>query len=114
MRLNNALQGSDSQEVEKFSKWILKVGEGKLSEPNDGNAEIDIPPDLLIPNSDHPVKSIVDSTYPNFLENYKDVTYLDSRAILASTIEVVDEVNDHMLNMMPGNFLKLIKAVITI
>jgi hypothetical protein len=114
MRLNNALQGSDSQEVEKFSKWILKVGEGKLSEPNDGNAEIDIPPDLLIPKSDNPVKSIVDSTYPNFLENYKDVTYLDSRAILASTIEVVDEVNDHMLNMMPGNFLKLIKAVITI
>ncbi|CAJ2673035.1 unnamed protein product [Trifolium pratense] len=102
MRLNDALQGTDSEEVANFSKWILKVGEGKLSEPNDGNAEIEIPEDLLIPTSDNPIKSIVDSTYPNFLQNFADVSYLDSKAILASTIEVVDEINDYMLSIMPG------------
>ncbi|CAJ2628103.1 uncharacterized protein LOC123889435 [Trifolium pratense] len=85
-----------------FSNWILKVGEGKLSEPNDGNAEIEIPEDLLIPTSDNPIKSIIDSTYPNFLQNFADVLYLDSKAILASAIEVVDEINDYMLSIMPG------------
>jgi len=34
---------SNSEELRDFSDWLLKVGEGRLSEPNDGNAEIDIP-----------------------------------------------------------------------
>jgi hypothetical protein len=44
----------------------------------------------------------MDSTYPSFLDNYKNSEYLLNRAILASTIEVVDELNDHVLGLMPG------------
>jgi hypothetical protein len=104
MRLHHGSAVTDYDEIDNFSKWILNVGEGRLSEPNDGLADIEIPEDLLILMSDHPIKSIVDSTYPNFQANHHDLTYLDSRAILASTIEVVDDINNYLLSLMPGIF----------
>jgi ATP-dependent DNA helicase PIF1 len=103
MRLHHGTEGNDVDAVDKLSKWILNVGEGNIAEPNDGLADIEIPEDLLIPMSDNPIKSIVESTYPNFKEKFNDFTYLDSRAILASTIEVVDEINNYILSLIPGN-----------
>lgn len=46
--LNNTLSTEEAKEIEDFSKWILDVGDGKLSEPNDGEALIDIPEEFLI------------------------------------------------------------------
>jgi len=43
MHLQQGGMNSNSEELRDFSDWLLKVGEGRLSEPNDGNAEIDIP-----------------------------------------------------------------------
>jgi ATP-dependent DNA helicase PIF1 len=89
----------------EFSNWLLNVGEGKINEPNDGIVDIKIPSDFLITQFDDPVLAIIKSTYPNLLDNYLDYDYLSSRAILASTIEVVDQVNSVVLNMLPGNTL---------
>ncbi|PNY10906.1 helicase-like protein [Trifolium pratense] len=97
MRLRQGSNPVENDEIEKFSKWLLMVGEGRLAEPNDGTDEIDIPKDILITNFEDPIKAIVDSTYPNLLQNYKDYEYLLSRAILASTIEVVESINDYVL-----------------
>ncbi|GAU17225.1 hypothetical protein TSUD_324280 [Trifolium subterraneum] len=91
-----------SDEVKKFSDWILKVGEGKLAVPNDGYAEIDIPKELLIVDYDEHIHAIVQSTYPKLIENYMSQHYLQSRAILASTIEVVDQINNYVLSLIPG------------
>ncbi|XP_058786723.1 uncharacterized protein LOC131661242 [Vicia villosa] len=88
----------------KPSKSIFgDVGDGKLAEPNDGYADIDIPKDMLISNFDEPIKAIIDSTYPDFLQNYKDPQYLQCRAILAGTLETVDVVNRYALDMIPGD-----------
>lgn len=35
-------------DLKKFLEWLLCVGDGKLSEPNDGYVEIEIPDDFLI------------------------------------------------------------------
>ncbi|XP_058734279.1 uncharacterized protein LOC131606007 [Vicia villosa] len=102
MRLQTGSQGTDDKETTDFSNWILKVGEGKLSVPNDGHADIEIPEEFLIPKSDNPIKAIVESTYPGLLENYKNVHYLESKAILGATIEIVDEINDYVLSLIPG------------
>jgi ATP-dependent DNA helicase PIF1 len=100
---NMRLQGGKtSDEVAKFSEWILKVGEGKLSEPNDGYADIDIPKELLILDYDEPIPAIVQSTYPNLADQYKCPKFLQSRAILASTIQVVEEINNYVLSLIPG------------
>jgi ATP-dependent DNA helicase PIF1 len=105
MRLQNDSESSDSQETNEFAKWILQVVEGKVSEPNDGFADIQIPADLLIPKSDDPIKAIVESTYPNLSNNFSNDQYLESRAILVSTIETVDEINNYILGLMSGNIL---------
>jgi ATP-dependent DNA helicase PIF1 len=100
---NMRLQGlGKKDEIAKFSDWILKVGEGKISEPNDGYAEIDIPKELLILDYDEPIPAIVQSTYPNLVQHYKCPKFLQARAILASTIEVVDKINEYVLSLIPG------------
>ncbi|XP_058784406.1 uncharacterized protein LOC131659198 [Vicia villosa] len=92
----------EKKDIADFSKWLLKLGEGRIAEPNDGYADIEIPKNILIEDYQDPIVSIVESTYPSFLDNYQSYAYLKSRAILASTIEVVDQINNHILNLMPG------------
>jgi len=104
MRLQQSCESDDPIELKKFSDWILNVGEGKIAEPNDGFAEIDIPDEFLIKDFDNPIDAIVKSTYTDFLDNYNNPDYLKQRAILASTIDVVDSINDYVLTMIPGIF----------
>ncbi|XP_050915005.1 uncharacterized protein LOC127129950 [Lathyrus oleraceus] len=102
MRLHQAGNTSSTSELELFSNWILKVGDGKLEEPNDGYTDIPIPNDFLISNYDDPLEAIVSETYPNFLNNYKNPEFLQSRDILAGTIETVDIINQYVLGFIPG------------
>jgi ATP-dependent DNA helicase PIF1 len=102
MRLKHGSNSEENKEIADFSRWLLDVGEGKISEPNDGYADIPIPADMLITEYNDPILAIVQSTYPDFLDNYKKYEYLKNRAILASTIEVVDQINDYVLDLMPG------------
>ncbi|XP_058774627.1 uncharacterized protein LOC131648911 [Vicia villosa] len=89
-------------ELEEFLKWILKLEDGKLAEPNDGYAEIDIPPELLISDFADPLEAIFQNTYPNFSLNYNNEEFLQSRAILARTIETVDQINQYVFELLPG------------
>ncbi|XP_050887928.1 uncharacterized protein LOC127093069 [Lathyrus oleraceus] len=102
MRLRHGRDNTSSDELAKFSKWILQVGDGKISEPNDGLVDIEIPKELLISNFEDPIRAIVDYTYPNLLEKFQDVTFLQGKAILASTIEVVDRINHYILDLILG------------
>lgn len=102
MRLQSGSKLTESHEIEQFSKWLLNIGEGKLSVPNDGYAEFDIPSEMLISNFDDPITTIIESTYPSFMDNYRSYDYLKSRAILAATIETIDKINEHVLDLMPG------------
>lgn len=102
MRLQCGSSDSEKHETVEFSKWILDVGEGKINEPNDGVADIQIPDELLIKDFEHPIPAIVNSTYPDLLLNYQVYDFLSSRAILASTIEVVEEINQYVLGLIPG------------
>ena len=102
MCLHSGPTEQDKKEIADFSDWILRIGEGKVSEPNDGVAEIDIPPELLITDFDDPVVEIVNSTYPDLINGYHSYDYLKGRAIFASTLEVVDDINDHILALMEG------------
>ncbi|WJX66872.1 DNA helicase [Trifolium repens] len=111
MRLQSSSNSSDSlEEISEFSEWLLKVGEGKLSEPNDGYADIQIPNELLITNYEEPIKAIVENTYPDLLQNFKRPDYLQSRAILASTIQIVDEINNYVLDLIPGEAVEYSSA----
>ncbi|KAF1862040.1 hypothetical protein Lal_00026557, partial [Lupinus albus] len=73
----------------------------KLSEPNNGFALIEIPEQCLITNYDNLIHAIVKSIYPNLVDEYMNEEFLQCRAILASTIETVDEINDYVLSLIP-------------
>lgn len=102
MRLQSGNNDVEKAELKEFSNWILDVGDGKLNLPNDGFAEIEIPNDLLITTFEDPIEAIVKSTYPDLLDHYQNQHFLKNRAILASTIETVDQINDHVLQLIPG------------
>ncbi|KAL2933052.1 ATP-dependent DNA helicase pif1, partial [Bienertia sinuspersici] len=101
MRLRIGESDSSNRDIREFGEWILKVGDGKVGEPNDGNGTVIIPDENLIREASNPVEAIIESTYPSILENIWDPEYFQERAILAPTHDTVDIINDHLLSMMP-------------
>ncbi|KAF1893496.1 hypothetical protein Lal_00001977 [Lupinus albus] len=100
---NMCLQNDDNAtEIREFSEWILKVGDGKLSKPNDGCVEVDIPKELLILHFDNPIEAIVSITYPDLHLHYNDEQFLQCMAILASIIDIVDQINEYVLSIIRG------------
>ncbi|KAK9983468.1 hypothetical protein SO802_032993 [Lithocarpus litseifolius] len=99
------LQGNMSEietsSIKDFSEWILKIGNGELGE-GDGDNNISIPSDLIIQPSENPMQDIIDNTYPNLENKFTDPSYLQDRAILAPTNEVVEELNDYIVSSLNG------------
>ncbi|XP_022014897.1 ATP-dependent DNA helicase pif1-like [Helianthus annuus] len=102
MRLTIGRSTSEIQDINNFAKWLLDLGEGNVGCPNDGEASIEIPPDLLINDTSDPISSLIDFVYPSILDNYNNHNYFSERAILAPKNEVVHEINDRLLALFPG------------
>ncbi|KAH7860745.1 hypothetical protein Vadar_017576 [Vaccinium darrowii] len=104
--MSNSTSNQDHKQLSEFAEWILNVGEGKVpgiafiegSEPN----WIEIPQQFLIRNGDHALHDLIDAVYPELNVKYKDHSYLKERGILAPKNADVDELNNIMLSMIPG------------
>ncbi|XP_071708508.1 uncharacterized protein [Rutidosis leptorrhynchoides] len=97
MRLIFGNDDNQRKELSEFADWILKIGENKINEPNNGEDDVRFPRDVLLtPNSNH-VESIVSAIYPSLHANLHDGMFFQDKAILAPTNEEVDCINDHML-----------------
>ncbi|KAK9056489.1 hypothetical protein SSX86_023850 [Deinandra increscens subsp. villosa] len=103
MRLTIGSQHLNVEETRKFAQWLLDIGEGNAGDSKDGEAIIDIPEDLLITDPIDPISSLVDFVYPSLLENLNNPQYFQQRAILAPTNEVVEEINDRLISLFPGD-----------
>ncbi|XP_071725808.1 uncharacterized protein [Rutidosis leptorrhynchoides] len=102
MRLRSDNDNSEINDLRAFADWILKIGEGRLNEPNDGEAEIEFPNELLLKSGSNAVETIVSSTYPSLHDHLTDPQFFQDRAILATTNEEVDSINEHILSNIPG------------
>ncbi|XP_035835779.1 uncharacterized protein LOC110888292 [Helianthus annuus] len=102
LRLTIGRSTSEIEDINNFAKWLLDLGEGNVGCPNDGEASIQIPPDLLINDTSDPISSLIDFVYPSILDNYNNHNYFSERAILAPKNEVVHEINDRLLALFPG------------
>ncbi|KAM4099556.1 hypothetical protein ACJW30_05G000100 [Castanea mollissima] len=83
----------------EFAEWILKIGDGELSNSEDETL-IEIPHDLLIQPGAHPFNDIVKAAYPDFDTKFNNSKYLEERAILAPTNEVVEDINGYMIDLI--------------
>ncbi|KAL5158548.1 ATP-dependent DNA helicase PIF1 [Glycine soja] len=84
-----------------YCQWILDIGDGIIGHPSDGYATVEIPQDLLITEYDDPIHGIVNSTFPDLCQHHNNPEFFQSRAILASTSEIIQQVNDYILSLIP-------------
>jgi ATP-dependent DNA helicase PIF1 len=91
-----------------FNDWILSIGNGTNGVTNDIDEDsdckiVEIPSDLLITTTDNKMKVLVESTYPHLQIKFNDPEYIKDRAILATTNEIVDEINEYIMSFIPGS-----------
>ncbi|XP_076933054.1 uncharacterized protein LOC143598819 [Bidens hawaiensis] len=103
MRLTVGCRSSDVENIKEFADWLLDIGQGTVGGPNDGESVIDIPDDLLILNSLDPIGDLIRFVCPDILDRFNEVTYSQDRALLAPLNEVVQEINEHILALFPGD-----------
>ncbi|XP_022024205.1 uncharacterized protein LOC110924512 [Helianthus annuus] len=102
MRLTVGRSPSKIEEINSFAKWLLDIGEGNVGGPNDGEATIEVPSNLIINDTSDPISSLIEFVYLSILENFRSPNYFSDRAILALKNEVVNEINDRLLALFPG------------
>ncbi|KAG7586074.1 P-loop containing nucleoside triphosphate hydrolase [Arabidopsis thaliana x Arabidopsis arenosa] len=103
--LKKDLSVEEAKDIKEFSDWLLAVGDGRIAEPNDGEALIDIPEELLITEAKDPIESITREIYgdPAMLKGTEDPVFFQKRAILAPTNDDVHTINQYMLDKLEGD-----------
>ncbi|XP_047964804.1 uncharacterized protein LOC125209244 [Salvia hispanica] len=99
MRLLNVENVDEASELKEFFSWVASIGDGVIGGPNDGEVAIQLPIDIVLPNSGDPLRTIVSNIYPSYMNPEELISCLHGRAILAPTLEVVDEVNQFMISL---------------
>nr|GEU77537.1 hypothetical protein [Tanacetum cinerariifolium] len=82
MRPREGSEKSNIEEIKEFGEWILKMGDGRLGGPNDGEATVKIPDDILISANVDPVASLIEFVYPSLLDNLQDPTFFNIEQFL--------------------------------
>ncbi|XP_074337218.1 ATP-dependent DNA helicase PIF1-like [Apium graveolens] len=106
MRLHAGNTEMENKVIADFSKWQLLVGDGKVEnfspDADTGEMLIKIPDQYVVHTTQNPIESLFEITYPDFLRNMSSHSYLRSRAILTPTNIVVDDINNIILEKIPG------------
>jgi hypothetical protein len=104
---NPALEGNQQEDLESFSKWVLSIGDGTAPAGKRGDEReaswVTIPDDQLIHTEGENVLALVSEVYPDLLSNYRDRAYLVSRAIVCPNNQMIDEINEYIVSLLPGD-----------
>ncbi|XP_015970211.1 uncharacterized protein LOC107493669 [Arachis duranensis] len=101
MRLESVTNQSNLKELKRFFDWILQIGEGRIGTIINEKLLVQIPNEFLIFPSDNPIDDIINAIYPDIVRNFDDTGFFQDRAILALKVEIVEEINDHILQLLP-------------
>lgn len=110
MRLTRNTSSVEQEKIQRFSEWLLSVGNGDGVSGADGQIKLSIPPHLLVPSQPNPIHSVVAVIYADILANIDSNAYFNERAILAPTLDVVNRINEHVLSLLPGESVKYLSA----
>ena len=102
LTINKRLQmdGSDRKDEKiEFSKFILRVGEGKeKTYPEIGTDMIKLPNDICVPLTN--TTDLINKVYEDFGKNYQNIDYLMNRGILVTTNKLADQINQDVLSLL--------------
>lgn len=95
------------EHLSSFAQWVLDTADGKikppLSEGKDfGEDDIIVPAQFCDLTNQNSVDNMIESTYTDFMNNWKDPKYLSDRAILTPTNQTVTHLNDLIVEKIPG------------
>ncbi|XP_057740395.1 uncharacterized protein LOC130957569 [Arachis stenosperma] len=103
MRLSRGSRDIHGVQLKEFATWLLQVGDGLIGDNTDGESVIRIPHNLLLNVESACLHDLVLFVYPDILLYSSSVDYFKDRSILAPTLDVVTEVNNHVMSLIPGN-----------
>jgi hypothetical protein len=101
-----SLDAGVQNEATSFAQWVLDLGNGVVpAVAKQGESDptwITIPSEHLVHTDGNKIDAIVGVVYVDFLKKFSDPNYLKERAILTPTNEIAEEINNHVLTMVPG------------
>ncbi|XP_057723779.1 uncharacterized protein LOC130939707 [Arachis stenosperma] len=80
----------------------FEIVEGRIETIINEKLLVQIPNEFLIFPSDNPIDDIINAIYPNIVRNFDDTGFFQDRAILAPTVEIIEEINDHIVQLLLG------------
>ncbi|XP_012829805.1 PREDICTED: uncharacterized protein LOC105950963 [Erythranthe guttata] len=102
MRLQSSSNPFELEEINEFADWILSIGNGDAGEQNDCEASVEIPEDMLIPDSEDPLLELLKFVYPDLLSNISNPDYFQGSAMLALTNDCVEFFNNYLCSLLPS------------
>ena len=97
LRKNVRVQLSGDPEAETWANVLLQIGEGKLA-PKTGIIKPPEPVHIKCKNKN----DLIDEIFPDVGINFERDGWLSSRAILAPKNDVVDDINELIMQKIPG------------
>lgn len=67
--------------------------------------DIEIPAEFCHYNGDDTIEDMISTTFPQLGENYKNPQYLNQRAILTPTNNIVGHLNSLIVEKIPGEMM---------
>ncbi|KAJ9559006.1 hypothetical protein OSB04_013620 [Centaurea solstitialis] len=100
------IDDKEKTEIAAFSSWLLQVGDGCIGTPYEDNPVdtklVEIPRNFLIPDHDNALAEVIKFIYSDdVLENATASAFSD-KAIVCPKNESADEINNLILNILPG------------
>lgn len=99
------LRSQGQEETANFAEWLLEIGEGRNT-LDLSRTRVRLPPELCLPR-DSTIQALIAHVYPGLDsidpedEDGMSVFFM-SRAVLATTNVVVDDLNSMVLDVLPG------------
>ena len=89
-----------------FSEFLLCIGDGKHEKNNDDY--IRLPSNMIIPYEDDNIslQKLIKVVFPNIEDYPKNLHFMVNRAILTPKNDYVDEINNLLMNLFPGDSIK--------
>ncbi|CAN1812464.1 ATP-dependent DNA helicase PIF1 [Linum perenne] len=104
----------DNINASLFSDWVLAIGNGTLPAetflPSIAADWITVPRKFLIQSKHNAIEQLITRVYPSFQQSYQSLEYIKARAIVTPTNAVVSEINNLLLDQIPGSSKKYFSA----
>ena len=99
LELKTNMRVALSNDSAEFADYLISVGDGHEEVQRDmGEFSIRIPNDISVDSKEE----LIDFVFEELPQFYNDEAWLSSRAIICPTNEAVDNINDAVTNLFPG------------